>query len=197
MLSAPNPQKFPSANLETETFDPTKFIRISPKNVNEPFFGHTGANRFDDSTCVYGTSYMGFTLHCAFAETVLHNEVADPVNGFLIPSYELGRRFVITFDGSSVVLAKLCGIPLKRLGGDGSLSTVLPYDVPQAWGQAVYAHPKKVDGILYVSRHLNTEQAVVLFEDRAKSKVHMTSATPFPKYAGSANVLVDFNVTPS
>ena len=56
-------------------------------------------------------------------------------------------------------MADLTGIALKRLGGTGAISTILPYELPQAWAKAVYGHPAQVDGIYYMSRHLNDRPA--------------------------------------
>jgi len=93
-------------------------------------------------------------------------------------------------------LANLTGAHLKRLGADGSLSTLLPYDLPQAWSLAVHNHPAKVDGFLYVSRHLNNECAVVVFSRARKRFAQDPHATPFIIYPGSADVLRLFRIQP-
>jgi hypothetical protein len=105
-------------------------------------------------------------------------------------------RFVLRFDGGELKVVKLYGMSLKKLGGDGLLSTIEPYDIPQAWSQAVHAHSANVDGICYMSKHLNTERAIVLFE-RARNKLHVTRTTPFPDYPGAARALIDFGVLPA
>ncbi|MFH5252968.1 RES domain-containing protein [Burkholderia semiarida] len=97
-------------------------------------FRQVGRNRFDDprKRRRYGTSYFGFDLHCAFAETVLHDEVADLVlGGFPLVTTELDRH-VLSFDGAPLTVAVLHGLPLKNLGGDGALSTIAPYDISAA-----------------------------------------------------------------
>jgi len=47
----------------------------------------------------------------------------------------------------------------------------------------VHNHPDGVDGIRYVSRHLNTEFAVVIF-DRAVAKIGAVSYVPLPQAPG-------------
>ncbi|WP_434715718.1 RES family NAD+ phosphorylase [Paraburkholderia sp. A3RO-2L] len=191
------PQKdFAQAILKTKTIDPASLVRISRRSTSEPHFGRSGGNRFDDPRKAkkYGTSYFGFNLHCAFAETVLHNESAQKNGGFRLATSEL-ERYVLTFEGAKLNVAILHGIELKNLGGDGSLSTVTPYTVPQQWSLAVHNHPQHVDGFVYVSRHLNTAEALVVFE-RAKDKLTLRDATALRDYPGAAGVLIDFRIHP-
>ena len=102
-LVAPS-RHFASAKLDTKWVDPSTLLRISRHNTDEPYFGKSGGNRFDDPRSVmeskkYGTSYFGFSLHCAFAETVLHDEIVDlKLKGFPIARSEL-ERYVVTFAG--------------------------------------------------------------------------------------------------
>ncbi|WP_260428384.1 RES family NAD+ phosphorylase [Burkholderia sp. Bp9031] len=80
--------------------------------IGEPYFGKAGGNRFDDSRPRrrYGTSYFGFDLRCAFAETVLHDEVADlELGGFPLVTTELDR-YVFSFDGAPLNVAVLHGL---------------------------------------------------------------------------------------
>ena len=99
-----------------------------------------------------------------------------PVKGIFSVAYtQIDSRFLVRFKRGSLMLADLTGIPLKTLGGHGSLSTLIPYDLPQRWAKAVYRHPQSVDGIYYMSRHLNDRPAVVVFE-RAKAKLAGASA---------------------
>ncbi|MBR8304900.1 RES family NAD+ phosphorylase [Burkholderia cenocepacia] len=194
MLTAPG-EHFASATLTTREVAPTELVRISRYATGEPYFGRSGGNRFDDprKRRRYGTSYFGFDLHCAFAETVLHDEVADlALDGFPLVTTELDR-YVLAFDGAPLTVAVLHGLPLKNLGGDGALSTTMPYDVPQRWSLAVYQHPRRVDGFLYMSRHLNTSEALVLF-DRAGPKLSLGNAVPFRRHPDALRILRDFNV---
>ncbi|MFT4439026.1 RES family NAD+ phosphorylase [Caballeronia sp. 15715] len=178
--------------------DAAKLVRISRHNSGEPYFGKSGLNRFDDPrghlprADRYGTCYFGFTLACGFAETVLHDRTSDG-GRFKIPYTELDQ-WVIRFKGDKLKLAVLTGKHLKRLGGEGSLSSIVPYELPQQWSLAIHEHPATVDGFVYMSRHLNTEEAVVLF-DRALGK--LTAKSPykeFQDYPGSLRVLREFNV---
>lgn len=91
-------------------------------------------------------------------------------------------------------MAVLTGTHLKRLGGEGSLSSIVPYDLPQQWSLALHEHPVGIDGFVYVSRHLNTERAVILFE-RAGNKLTVSGKPKkFEQTSGHLVVLQDFNV---
>lgn len=175
-------------------------LRISRHETGEPYFGRSGLNRFDDprhyrnAARRYGTCYFGLSLACAFAETVLHDRVARH-GRFDVPLIELARH-VLRFSGRSLRLADMTGVHLKRLGADGSLSTIMPYQIPQAWSLAIHQHPASVDGFLYMSRHLNNERAVVVFQ-RASSKFdRVVLSSPLLQHEGLPEILRKFRVSP-
>jgi hypothetical protein len=201
-LSLQVPSKdFSTLVLPVIDVNPSKLVRISRHNSGEPYFGKSGLNRFDDPRAHlpdadrFGTCYFGFTLACAFAETVLHDRTS--VNGAFPLPYTQLARWVVRFKGSTLNLAVLTGKHLKRLGGEGGLSSIVPYDIPQQWSAAIHDHPANVDGFVYISRHLNTEEAVILF-DRAAPKLTPKTGKykSFLDYAGSLRVLQDFGVQP-
>jgi hypothetical protein len=180
-LGAP---RLPAKDLPLILLKPGKLIRISRYASGEPHFGRTGGNRFDDPLRRYGTCYFGESLMVALAETLLHDSVA--VRGmFRVHPDSIASRHVLHFAGETLRLADLTGASLKRLGGHAGLSGTASYRLPQRWSQAVHAHPDAVDGIVYMSRHLNTERAIVLF-DRAGQRLRMTAATRLPDYPGFA-----------
>lgn len=67
---------------------------------------------------------------------------------------------------------------LKRLSGHADLSGTASYAVTQQWSLAVYRNPLNFDGFVYMSRHLNTERAVILF----KSSRICFSVSVFPDF---------------
>lgn len=175
---------FATIALSLAEIHPLKLLRVSRYNSGEPYFGLSGGNRFDDPNNLYGTCYFGTKLSVAIAETLLHDEVPK-AGKFEIASDTLENRYVIRTDGEPLRLANLTGAPLKRLGGHADLSATVSYAVTQHWSLAVHDHPDNVDGFVYMSRHLNTDKAVVLF-DRAKSKISMLNATPLLDVKGFA-----------
>lgn len=187
-LTAPPPRAdFARLALRIREVDAKRLVRVSRHGSGEPFFGRAAANRFDDPARRFGTCYAGFDPVTAVAETVLHDEVA--VRGrFAVARGDFEARLLVRFaDGATLRLADLSGVALKTLGADGSISTILPYDLPQQWAAAVHAHPAGVDGIRYVSRHLNTRKAVVIF-DRAAARLGPASCEALGAWPGLARL---------
>jgi hypothetical protein len=196
------PLKLPPANLSsipltTKTISASSLYRVSRYTSGEPFFGRTALNRFDDRSRPkkgrFGTCYCGLDIETAVAETVLHDLM--PVNGrFSVPFNEFESRQLVRFSGSSLVLANLTGASLKTLVGDGALSTITPYDLPQQWAMAIYRHPQRVDGLLYMSRHLNDRQAVVVFS-RAEAKLGTATYGPLMSARSIHTVIQELHIS--
>jgi hypothetical protein len=171
------PLRLPPVDIDQRVLDivpvsPKALIRVSRYNTGEPFFGRTGACRFDDAARQFGTCYLGFDLTVAFAESVLHNKEPDS-SGFAVPGSEIDACFALSFSGKDLKLAKLYGAALLRLGGNGEISGTGDYTVPQAWASALVAHPANIDGFIDMSRRVNDAFAVVLFERDAMQPAYM------------------------
>lgn len=177
---------------------PRRLVRISQYPAGEPHFGASGANRFDAPGCLagvpeFGSCYFGFSLEVAVAESLLHDEM--PVDGeFRLSMATLGLRYVHRFSGSMLRLLDLTGATLKRLSGHADLAGTASYSITQQWSLAVFRNSLDFDGFVYMSRHLNTERAVILF-DRAAAKVHSKpSPTLLPYTPGFASAVAAFNI---
>jgi hypothetical protein len=192
------PSDLGSRELPSRTVHVNTLCRIH--RTGEPFFGRSGGNRFDDSTMSYGVCYLGAgkirdAVTVAFAESVLHDRTAAN-GGFDVAVSELTDRQVVRFaNRSRLMLADLTGAALKRIGLDGRISTLTPYDVTQAWSRAIHAHPNAVDGIAYVSRHYNLGLAIALF-DRAAAKLGTAHYTSLPTVRSYASLLRSFAIRP-
>jgi RES domain len=145
-------------------------------------------NRFDSPDHSYGTCYCGFTLECAFGESVLHDASTRAGGGFDVPLTVLEERWVIKLAHTGLRLAYMRGTDLLALGADGELSAIKDYDLPQQWSKAVYEHPAVVDGFAYTSKRVNDEPAVVLFDRAATRLVSPTNYRPYLKHPGRAAV---------
>jgi hypothetical protein len=129
----------PKAHFSTSTLalveiEQYKLIRISTHNTNEPFFNNSGRNRFDDPNPViaarYKTCYFGFKLATALAETLLHDR--KPVRQhFVIQPEVIDNNFVLHYQGTTLTLANMTGVPLKRAGLHAALSGASYYKTPQ------------------------------------------------------------------
>jgi hypothetical protein len=163
--------------LTTVSIEPADLFRIGVHKTGEPYFQHSGASRFDAPGArkkmpapEYDSCYFGLTFECAIAESVLHDLV--PVDSaFRISPARLASFYLHRFEGQPLLLADLTGAALKKLDGNADLAGHDPeYKKTQKWALAVFENPAKVDGFIYMSRHLNTEKAVILF-GHAKPKV--------------------------
>jgi hypothetical protein len=197
MPLAPPPRGLASLQIRTVQVSPAKLYRISRLNSGEPFFGRSGANRFDDPDRIksrrFGTCYLGFSLEVAIAETVLHDEM--PVKGrFEVAAREIEDRYCVRFRGAPLTLVDLTGAALKALVGSSDISTTTPYDVPQRWSKALHRHPVCPDGILYMSRHVNTERAVVIF-DRAAPNLGSPFYEALANTRGALGALLNLRVS--
>ena len=166
------PRNLASIPISTVQVAPSRLFRISRFSSGEPFFGRSAANRFDDPDRTksrrFGTCYLGFSLAVAIAETILHDEM--PFKGrFEVDAQEIEQRYCVRFQGEPLTLVDPTGTALKALIGTGAISTTMPYDVPQRWSRALHRHPVGADGIVYMSRHVNSDRALVVF-DRARAK---------------------------
>jgi hypothetical protein len=183
--------------LPWRTCSAERLIRVSSRNGGEPHFGRTGANRFDAPGCTTGhaefsSCYLGLSLPVAIAESVLHDEI--PIDGeFQIAQSMLDNQYVIRFKGAGLRLACLTGATLKRFGGNADLAGTTDYATTQQWSLSVHRNPGQFDGFIYMSRHLNTAQAVVLF-DRANERIQMACATKLVATPGFARAAKKFHI---
>lgn len=197
-LSPPPPILATDNSLPVTRLLPRQLVRISQYPSGEPFFGASGSNRFDAPGCLTGapefrSCYLGFTLEVAIAETLLHDEI--PVNGaFRFSVDALNKRYVHRFSGSALRMLDLTGATLKRLSGHADLAGTASYEITRQWSLAVFCNPQNFDGFMYMSRHLNTERAVILF-DRAAHKLHAKpNPMLLPDTSGFAAAVRAFNI---
>ncbi|QEI07717.1 RES family NAD+ phosphorylase [Pigmentiphaga aceris] len=161
-LGLPDPA-LQDVDLDIALIDPATLFRVSGHATGEPYFGRSGGNRFDDAEKQYGTCYVALSLVTALAESLLH-DLTPRAGQYRISAEDIERRFVHSFEGPALRLANLTGASLNRLGGHGELSGTPSYEIPQAWSKAIFDHAAGVDGFIYMSRLMNTEKAMVLFQ---------------------------------
>ena len=197
MATLPRPSRhLARQRLPTVVVQACDLFRLSRYDSGEPFFGKSAANRFDDRAKTkakrFGTCYFGLSLEVAVAETVLHDEM--PIRGtFAIAAPEIEMRYLVRFNGGALTLVDLTGTSLKALVGSSAISTATPYDA-QLWSMALHRHAQKVDGLLYMSRHVNNQKAVVVF-DRARGKLGRPSYTPLSDAEGALRALLKLRIS--
>jgi hypothetical protein len=163
----------PIASLQAAaTF--TRIHRIGREAVHfSPGRGRPPLGRFDSGTGRFGVLYMALSFEGAFAETILHNTVRQPIGLSAIID-----RAVTTLVGSRAVrLVDLCGPGLVQLGLDAAIFSG-PYEPCGLWADALYGHPDRPDGILYRSRHDPNETCAAVFERDDLSFVPAAKAAP-------------------
>ncbi len=187
-----------SAEIEVVSLPAAELYRISGFETGEPYFGKSGANRFDAPGWVsgapeYACCYFALSFDVALAESLLHDAI--PKRGkFGIAKSEIDRRWVHRFS-ANLNLFDLTGHLLKKMHGHAALTGMSSYKIPQAWAKAVFDNPLKVDGFIYVSRHLPNGKAIVLF-DRAKNKlIPIAPATPLVQASELVPAVHSFNIT--
>ena len=205
-MASPSPPP-PPANLDridlpVVTVDPAALLRLFPFGKPPIHFrvAKKGqkAYRFDAPNGEFGVMYCAFTLEVCFAETLLRTRAyrtpADEPT--LIDESELRAKGIAKFGGGAgqqLVLADLTGSGLARLHADGSISTAPRYSVPRQWALALWQHPKRVDGIRYVSRFMNSQLAVALF-DRCEDRLIARDTQPLLDHRDLPRILDLFNV---
>ncbi|WP_338849941.1 RES family NAD+ phosphorylase [Massilia sp. W12] len=186
------PAGFANYKHKTVYLPAQRLLRISRFETGEPWFGANACNRFDapDMPPSYAACYFALSLDVALAETVLHDAI--PCDGlFHIAAVELRQRWLFQFEGENLRLADLTGAALKRMGAHAGLGGSADYAVTRQWALGVFQNPAEYDGLLYMSRHVNTGKAVVLFS-RAQSKIrvqNMQALFMAPGLAASARRL--------
>lgn len=168
------PSDFNTRALSLRSVDPATLMRIGSDKWPATNFRAGGTNRFDAPDKSYKTLYAAVKFEVCFVETMLRDNLEDPLgpgNIILVPQARLEKNKVIQLSGELLNLAEFCGWSLKLLGADGQISTAMDYSKTQKWSKAIHDHPRQVDGMIYMGRNLNTEEAVVIFE-RAAHKLN-------------------------
>lgn len=157
-----------------------ELVRLTSRPETEVWWSH-GLYRFDgpdkddiegvkQSGEPFGTSYAGLGIDPAFCESVIHENSWFHNGMFQVSKEALAARLQMSYErpqSPMLRLADFTGKALKALGLNNDISSGEDYTTSMAWARAVHGADKKWDGILYVSRQLNTGLCVALFERSA------------------------------
>jgi hypothetical protein len=184
-----------AGTLRVIRLDATRLLRLSRFPATEPYWGKRKAYRFDDPAQVYGATYCALDLEVAFAETILHQNGFFTDRQWVIDKASIVERHIVTYTRPArpeLLLADLTGANLKALGLNNDLCSSDDYSASMAVSCALHAQVPDLDGVLYVSRQMNTGLAVALFQ-RADVKLHgtVTRLIDHPDYH---KLLSTFNV---
>jgi hypothetical protein len=131
------------------------------------FFDEGRGGRLNSPNGAYRVLYTAETSKGAFAETFLRVPGRTQIGVDQIKE----RAYAQLHAGGELRLVKLYGNGLARLGATAEVTHAgLPYDLPQSWSAALFAHPVKADGIAYRACHDDDEVCHAIF-DRAADRI--------------------------
>lgn len=163
----------PIASLQAAT----AFIRIHRIGRGAVYFspgsGRPALGRFDSITGSFGVLYTALSFAGAFAETILHNVVRQPIGLHAI----IDRAVTTLVANRAVRLVDLRGAGLAQVGLDSAIFAG-PYAPCGLWADALFAHQDRPDGIMYPSRHDPSATCVALFEHDNMRLMPAGEATP-------------------
>lgn len=178
------------SDLRLESFSSgSAWVRIYQCVQDPLFFGKTGWNRFDaPDRKEFGVLYMAETLDGALIETL--QLTRDREFPYVTSNFLRIRCFCQIVSAKELRLVNLTsGASMVWLGVNGSLNSG-NRGAAQRWSQAIFRHPNKPDGILYVPRHDPQQVAVALF-DRAQCKVYASKRQEILDPSGGVAAEVD------
>ena len=134
-------------------------FRIHHFTMKWAYFGKNGDGRFDDPLKRYGVLYAALRPEAAFAEVFLRD-----LSLMLVLESDLQDRCLSEIICKPINCVDLTGSGLRRLSCDNRVSTERPYLTTGYWSRAIFEHPQRADGIIYLSRHNPQFRCVALFE---------------------------------
>lgn len=140
--------------------------------------------------------YAAEAEDAAIAETVFHDlPVGGDAGRPVVPESRLAAYGVVRLRARrDLVLVELHGFGLRRLGLRAeNLTDTGPEEYPKTvkWAAALHRAVPEADGLVWMSRQFNAEEALVLFGDRIGDAQLDELAPPLPLSAGPGRRAVD------
>lgn len=186
---------YAAGTLKTVKVETATLLRLTRFPTTEPYWGKSKTYRFDDPAQSFGVTYAAQSLQVAFAETILHQKASFDGKEWVIDVKSLEERHIVQYTRpihSQLVVADLTGLSLKSLGLNNDLCASDDYSDAMALSRALHEQVPELDGILYVSRQLNTSFAVAIFE-RSGVQVR-ANAVRLIEHSDYGQLLTEFNV---
>jgi RES domain len=161
------PRDIAQRNPPAITIGDVTFYRFYRRGLEPIFFDRSTKCRFNSSDGSFGVLYAAENLAGAFAETFLRNPGRR-----ILPDDLIAQRGRVDFGSRRPLhLVQLYGRHLAALGATAEVvAGAQPYDLPQAWADALHNHPGEFDGIAYRARHDDDEISYALF-DRTEAAI--------------------------
>jgi hypothetical protein len=195
-LNPPMPDFAAAAAAGTLRFvqrDIREIQRLTCFPDTEPWWRTDCQSRFDDVCRKFGVTYVAQRLETAFAETVIHEAGFHSGGSWLLPWKKIEERWIVRYSHpAKLTLIDLTGVQLKRLGLNNDISSTNDYAFTQELSHAVHEQVPQAQGIYYVSRQLNTQFVIALFQ---RSGVRCSPPyTRLDRHPGLWKVIRKFNV---
>lgn len=141
----------------------SELFRLHESCYGAIYFNPNPSWRFNDPTGKeYGVLYAALDYQAALRETL------KPKTFNILSANFLKSRCLSTLTPKrDLRLVDLAGAGLTLIGADGRLTTG-SYQIAQAWSQALYQHPDRVDGLYYYSRYDPSKICVALYDGRVE-----------------------------
>jgi RES domain len=141
----------------------TSLFRLHQSCYGAIYFNRDNSWRFNNPVSdEYGVLYAALDYYAALRETL------KPDKFNILSTNFLRSRCLSTLTSQrDLRLVDLAGAGLTRIGADGRLTTC-SYQIAQAWSQALYRHPDRVDGLYYCSRYDPSKFCVALYDGRVE-----------------------------
>ena len=144
-----------------------EFHRFFTAAFEPVYFDRSTLGRFNDPVGGYGVLYAAQQQRGAFAETFLR----EPGRTLLASDFIRQKGYVRLATTRPLRFIRFAGRGLARLGATAEVAhRGPPYDEPQAWSAALFAHPADADGIAYHGRHDDEKLCYAIF-DRAQTAI--------------------------
>lgn len=164
------PGNHPQPNIKDSIALPIKILergsglfRLHESCYEAIYFNPNPSWRFNDPTGKeYGVLYAALDYQAALRETLKPNKF-----NILSANFLKSRCLSTLTPKRDLRLVDLAGAGLTRIGADGRLTTG-SYQIAQAWSQALYRHPDRVDGLYYCSRYDPSKICVALYDGRVE-----------------------------
>jgi hypothetical protein len=144
---------------------PPPWFRLYPVGREPLYFGRYPRGRFNAPTGEFGVLYLATDPFGAFVETYGQATGVRAITQTELSRRSLGR--IVT--ERPLALADLTGAGLARIGADARLCTG-DHEISRRWALALWAHPARIDGLVYRARHDPDCWSIAVF-DRAADAI--------------------------
>ena len=181
------PSDFQQRTLSIQTQKITLYRLNQASYKSAIYFDRSGMGRYDSPQQSYGILYTAESVRGAFIESF--GRVRGKL-GVAIADLKSRNLFEIKSE-RELNLVNLWGDGLVKMGADSSITSGINYEIARIWGEHIYLHPQKVDGIFYLSRHDNTQMCCGIFDRVRDSLTEKNTGNLYDSHAELLGDILD------